>query len=106
MSAKILIVAEHDGYQRVSSPVMHRRTVRFEKTDRCWNIEDELIGEGTHDLAFRFHIAPEIEVKPTDDQTLELKDRTSGARLVIKCQKPDREGGPPSTSSPRLRPAF
>ena len=101
-----VIVAEHDGYHRLSSPVTHRRTVRFEKTNRYCNIADELIGEGTHDLAFRFHIAPRIEVKPAADQTFELKDRTSGARLVIKCQKPEGQEGQVSLSQPELESQF
>jgi hypothetical protein len=101
-----VIIAEHDGYQRLSSAVTHRRTVRFEKTKRYWNIEDELTGEGTHDLAFRFHIAPGIEVKPTADQTLELKDPTDGARLVIRCQKPEGQGGPVSLPLPELESQF
>ncbi len=113
-----VIVAEHDGYQRFSSPVTHRRTVRFEKTKRYWTIEDQLMGAGTHELAFRFHIAPELEIEPTADQ-IELRDPTSGARLVIKCQKPDTgvpgrgarlgwggEGGPVSLSQPELEPQF
>ncbi|HXI26083.1 MAG TPA: alginate lyase family protein [Pyrinomonadaceae bacterium] len=100
------IVAEHEGYQRLSSPVTHRRTVRFEKTNRYWTIEDELIGEGTHDLAFRFHVAPGLEVRPAADQTVKLKDPTSGARLVIRCQKPDRPGGQVSLSQPELESQF
>jgi len=101
-----VIVAEHDGYQRLPSPVNHRRTVRFEKTNRYWNIEDDLIGEGAHELTVRFHVAPGIEVKPTADQTFELKDPTSGARLVIRCQNPDRAGEQVSVSQPELESQF
>src|SRR5207237_160402 len=62
-----LVVAEHYGYRRLAQPVTHRRTVRFNKADRSWQIEDELIGEGTHECAFRFHIAPGLETRITHD---------------------------------------
>jgi len=105
-----VIVAEHDGYQRISSPVTHRRTVRFEKTNRYWNIEDELIGEGTHELAFRFHVAPGIETRVKSDDIVELRDKANDARLVIRCQKPDTgwggEGGPVSLPLPELESQF
>jgi Heparinase II/III-like protein/Heparinase II/III N-terminus len=101
-----VIVAEHDGYQRLSSPVTHRRTVGFEKTNRCWNIEDELIGAGTHELAFRFHVAPNLETRVKSDDVVELLDKANGARLLIVCQKPDREGGQVSLAQPELEPQF
>jgi hypothetical protein len=96
------IVAEHDGYQRLSSPVTHRRIVRFDKAKRYWQIEDQLMGEGAHDLAFRFHVAPGLVVEPTVDQ-IQIRDRDSGARLLIRCQKPDRQV---SLSQPELEPQF
>jgi hypothetical protein len=100
-----LIVAEHSGYLRLSSPVTHRRTVRFEKSNRYWKIEDELTGEGTHDLAFRFHVAPGIEVNETADQ-IELRNRTTGERLLIKCHEPGGAGEQVSLSQPELEPQF
>ena len=111
-----VLVAEHDGYQRPSSSVTHRRTVRFEKTNRYWNIEDELSGEGTHELAFRFHVAPGLEAVPTADQ-IELRDRTSGARLLVRCQQPDTgvpsgaarlggQRGQVSLAQPELEPQY
>src|SRR5437868_9357981 len=52
------VVAEHYGY-----PVIHRRSVTFEKRERRWLIEDEFFGEGEHDYEVRFHFAPGLNVR-------------------------------------------
>ena len=101
-----VIVAEHDGYKRLLSPVMHRRTVRLHKANRYWSIEDELIGEGIHELSFRFHLAPAIAVTKADQETIELTDPSNRSRLIIKCQKPDGEGGQVSLSPPEMESQF
>ena len=86
-----LVVAEHYGYQRLAQPVTHRRTVRFNKADRFWLIEDELTGEGTHECAFRFHIAPGLTTRIRRDGIVEVCDKINGARLLIAYQKPDHQ---------------
>lgn len=78
-----VVVAEHAGYQRLAEPLIHRRTVRFEKNRRFWTVEDEFEGTGTHDLAFRFHFAPELETSIRPDGTIEVCDKMSGARFLI-----------------------
>lgn len=52
------VVAEHYGY-----PVVHRRTVTFDKHGHFWFIDDEFDGEGEHVYEARFHFAPGLEVK-------------------------------------------
>jgi Heparinase II/III N-terminus/Heparinase II/III-like protein len=47
------VVAEHYGY-----PVVHRRTVTFNKRERTWLIDDEFFGDGEHVYEARFHFAP------------------------------------------------
>lgn len=51
------VEASHDGYARLAQPVLHRRTVVFEKP-RYWLIRDELTGEGEHDVEQYFHLTP------------------------------------------------
>lgn len=98
--------AEHGGYRRLPSPVTHRRTVRFDKTNRYWLLKDELIGEGTHDLAFRFHVAPGLNTRERSDGMIELRDQTNGARLLVACQQPDRQGGHSAPIKPELESQF
>ena len=47
------VVGEHYGY-----PVVHRRTIIFNKRERTWLIDDEFFGEGEHLYEARFHFAP------------------------------------------------
>ena len=78
-----VVVAEHAGYQRLPQPLTHRRTVQLDKRRRCWKVKDELSGEGTHDLAFRFHFGPGLETSVGPDGTIEVCDKMNGARLLI-----------------------
>ena len=52
------VVAEHYGY-----PVVHRRTVVFNKRERSWSIDDEFFGDGQHVYEVRFHFAPGLDVQ-------------------------------------------
>jgi uncharacterized heparinase superfamily protein len=52
--------AEHSGYQRLAQPVTHRRQVYFDKVEGWWIIRDLLGGEGSHQLQWNFHFAPEF----------------------------------------------
>jgi hypothetical protein len=90
------VVAEHYGYRRLSHPVTHRRTVRFDKRRRFWLIEDELTGEGAHQFSVRFHVAPGIDANVRPDGMVQLYDKINRSRLLIRCQKPDRKEGQPA----------
>ena len=81
------IVAEHFGYRRLAQPVMHRRSVRFDKRNRFWLVEDQLTGEGTHEIAFRFHFAPGLDTKTRSDGLVEVWDKKNGSRLIITARK-------------------
>lgn len=78
-----VVVAEHTGYQRLPQPVTHQRSIKFDKRQRFWIVTDEFSGAGTHDLAFRFHFAPGLEVSIRPDETIDACDKMSGARLLI-----------------------
>ena len=55
------VVGEHYGY-----PVTHRRTITFNKRERCWLIDDEFFGEGDHVYEARFHFAPGLDITVSD----------------------------------------
>ncbi len=93
-----LVIAEHDGYRRFTPPVTHRRSVRFDKRARFWLIEDELIGEGTHEFVFRFHFAPGLETEARPDGIVAARDKMNGTRLFVA---PLTDGG-----GPELEPGF
>ena len=78
-----LIAGEHYGYQRLRSPVTHRRVIEFKKSDRYWLVDDELTGEGTHNLSFRFHFAPGLITRVRAEGIVEVWDKMNSARLLI-----------------------
>jgi len=51
------VVAEHFGY-----PVVHRRTVTFDKRRCFWLIDDDFFGDGEHVYEARFRFAPGLAV--------------------------------------------
>ena len=82
--ARDLVVAEHRGYESLSAgAIKHRRAVLFDRRERYWLVEDAFDGEGAHDFAFRFHVAPGREAHVLDGSTIEIRDGAEGARLFI-----------------------
>jgi uncharacterized heparinase superfamily protein len=84
------IVAEHSGYERLSEPVKHQRTITFYKPDRWWLVEDEIIGGGEHEVAARFHFDAGLEVSLFDNNSVIARDKTSGASLIVSSLDLDK----------------
>jgi hypothetical protein len=77
------IVAEHYGYQRLTNPVIHRRTVTFNKSERSWLVEDEFPGDVVdHVFEVRFHFAPGLEVN-RDDTNIEIRVPDTDLTLTV-----------------------
>ena len=55
-AGEVVLAASHDGYERLHSPVTHRRrlVLRAGQLD----VDDELTGTGEHDVEWRLHLAP------------------------------------------------
>jgi Heparinase II/III N-terminus/Heparinase II/III-like protein len=90
------LVAEHYGYARLSEPVTHRRSIVFEKRERCWKIEDTFAGEGEHTFRFYWHFAEGLELAVGADKVLRACDKMTGARLLL--------AGPDGFEPPTLEP--
>ena len=84
-----VVTAEHSGFRRLSQPVTHRRRVILNKQKRYWFLVDTLMGGGEHNLSFRFHFAPGLEVDVRSDGFAEVCDPVSGARLLIHASEPN-----------------
>jgi len=54
--------AWHDGYTRLMDPVVHRRTLRFDKKTRQLLVEDCLECAGTHKMEMFWHFSEQCEV--------------------------------------------
>jgi hypothetical protein len=77
------VVGEHYGY-----PVVHRRTVVFNKRARAWLIDDEFFGEGEHVYEVRFHLAPGVE-----PHELTIKCLSTDVQPVLERQGVSRDYG-------------
>ena len=51
------VAASHDGYTRLQPPVTQRRSV-FNAHSGFWFVLDQLMGNGPHDYALHWHLAP------------------------------------------------
>jgi uncharacterized heparinase superfamily protein len=79
----------HDGYRRLSDPVLHVRTI-VNVHDAFWLVLDRIEGAAEHRLEQRFHLAPAAEVQrlgtqdaliALDDQLITMAFRVAGARI-------------------------
>jgi Heparinase II/III-like protein/Heparinase II/III N-terminus len=77
------VTAEHYGYRRLASPVMHRRTVTFNKHQCSWLVEDEFLGAGEHQFEVWFHFTSGLELLVRDAE-IEAQDTCAGVGLVVQ----------------------
>ena len=77
-----LLDAEHNGYERLKNPVIHRRQIFFNKKEGYWIIRDTLTGRGEHQFDLYFHLAP-LKVELDKESPLVVRTETEGANLAI-----------------------
>ncbi len=77
----------HDGYQRLSDPVTHRRRICFVKP-RFWLILDDLKAQAQHAYDQYFHFGPEARLQQAEDLTL-TANYPHGPGIVVKPVKMD-----------------
>ena len=53
---------KHKGYSRLDSPVIHIRDVIYNFNSQILEINDELIGGGTHNIEWNYNFGPDIDV--------------------------------------------
>jgi hypothetical protein len=74
--------AEHHAYQRLASPVTHRRVVTLEKSEGYWIIRDIFTGEGSHRFEFFFNFDAGIESHIGSDKCIIACDQQSALAIV------------------------
>ncbi|WP_160060389.1 heparinase II/III family protein [Psychromonas sp. L1A2] len=82
------IIAEHDGYKRLGSPVNHQRSIDLDVQKKQINIVDSLATQGQHDAVIYFHFSEDcqnIEIKE-GICTLTLADNLVVIKLPEKMQ--------------------
>ena len=63
-----MVSARHSGFLRLSNPVMHQRSIFFDKQTLSWNIKDELSGKGEHLYEWFFHFDIGIDFSINDKE--------------------------------------
>ena len=75
------LVAEHDGYRRLSDPVTHRRELLLDHATSAVTVVDEIFCRGPHTIEMFWHFAESCDV--TLDGT-RATVRRGGARLEMQ----------------------
>jgi uncharacterized heparinase superfamily protein len=104
------IVAEHYGYQRLTNPVIHRRTVAFNKLEGSWLIEDEFIGDAVdHLFEVRFHFSPGLVIR-VNEAAVEARDPDTDLILHVSflegTERPVLESQPVSVDYAQMSDAI
>jgi uncharacterized heparinase superfamily protein len=76
------VAVSHDGYRRLSPPVVHRRTLRVARDGRRVSIDDVLDGRGRQQAESFVHLAPGVDVAGDDGGT-ELELRAGGRAVAV-----------------------
>ena len=74
-------VGSHDGFCRLSEPVLHRRWI-FALKDRFWVVRDAALGVGKHRLDIFWHISPELIARPGKWKEFSDSAGSWGVRLI------------------------
>jgi len=76
------LAAEHQGYRRLASPIVHRRRFLFNHREGSFLLEDRLEGSGTHAFEANFHLPPGWDARIERDGWSARQERgEAGLRL-------------------------
>jgi hypothetical protein len=78
-----LVDAEHEGYQRLTDPVTHRRIVVFLKPD-IWLVYDLLTGAAPHEAEMLLHVRPDCRIEPGAQTSTAILRAPGGQPLYVR----------------------
>ena len=78
-----VFAGQHEGYKRLGN-LLVKRKITAEKKKGVWHIEDEITGNGTHDIALYFHFAP---TRLTLKENM-LRTKTKGTNISLEIESP------------------
>ncbi|HEY7889446.1 MAG TPA: alginate lyase family protein [Steroidobacteraceae bacterium] len=76
-----VLVAHHNGYQRLADPVVHRRTWRYDTPAAVLAVRDELLCSAAHAAEIFWHFAPQCQVTCENGRVTAERD---GIRLELE----------------------
>jgi len=80
-----MVSAEHDGYTRLTDPVVHRRSIRLEADKQCLTIDDEIMARDEHQVKLNFHLAEGCEITQTGNNCYGVMSKT-GSQVTIEFE--------------------
>jgi hypothetical protein len=80
-------VGTHDGYTRLSDPVVHRREIVYDKAQRAFEIVDHLTGKSRHDVELFWHLSEDCRAELLGSQRVVA--RVADVELTIEVDTPD-----------------
>ena len=107
------VTGEHDGYGRVTPPVIHTRTITLDSELGEVRVVDQLAGAGRHTADFCLHLAEDCSLQPLSETHYEVNCGKEGivveldGRLAVHalCGAEDPIGGWVSRGYHRKQPA-
>jgi len=78
-----MVKGEHDGYVRLSNPLVHRRSLELDGQNRIIHITDTVATTGQHSIRLAFHCAPTCTLKRLNDTEFHITGRNGQAILRI-----------------------
>ncbi len=80
-------VGEHDGYARLTDPVIHRREIHLDRRNRSIRIVDGFLGTGRHAFTWNFTLAPGVSVRPVGKDRWEVEGPSARASLALETME-------------------
>jgi hypothetical protein len=77
-----MVTGEHDGYQRLSNPLVHQRTL-LGVDGEYWVCIDRFTGAGTHSGEFLFQLAPGLEVERAGTAVFAASADAAAGLLIV-----------------------
>jgi len=79
------LVAEHDGYRRLTEPVVHRREIEYQRSTRLIRVTDKLRGSSAHRVEIFWHFASECQLTLAEETATATRE---GVVLVLRWPAP------------------
>lgn len=83
---RVELEAFHDGYRRLTDPVIHRRGLRLSKRSKNLLITDRLLCAGRHDVEIFFHFHEHCEVKQIGVSSFTAEIKNIRLRVSLDAQ--------------------
>jgi hypothetical protein len=76
--------AQHNGYAKLSDPVIYRRQVYFSKLEPFWVIKDMVTGQKVHKYDFYFHFSPmQVEFIERESMIVQVGEANKNKLTII-----------------------